>query len=149
MGTELWRHVFSTFYLVCQLLSPYTGISIKHLMPFIYVLLDTRSLELPKQALTEGLLRSYRPWPHLQRITLLICTGWPRTFPGQGSPSVCESWLSTGLKESAGVITPPLFLLQVLTSPMMMWTVNCKLKQTLSSPLSCCWLLFYYQQKAI
>lgn len=107
---------FSTFYLVCQLLSPYTGISMKHLIPFIYVLPDTHSLELPKQALTEGLLRSHWPWPCLQRITLLIRTGWSCTFPGQGGPSVCESWLSTGLKESPGIITLPLFLLQVLTS---------------------------------
>lgn len=95
---------------------PHPGISIKHLIPFIYVLLDTHSLELPKQTLTERLLRSHWPWPCLQRTTLLIRTGWSCTFPGQGGPSVCESWLSTGLKGSAGIITPPLFLLQVLTS---------------------------------
>lgn len=34
---------FSTFYLVCQLLSPYPGISIKHLIPFICPTWHTQS----------------------------------------------------------------------------------------------------------
>lgn len=102
---------FSTFYLVCQLLSPYPGISIQHLTPFICPTWHT-----VWSYLNWGTARTHWPWPCLQRITWLLCTGGSCTFPGQGGPSVCESWLSTGLKESAGIITPPLFLLQVQTS---------------------------------